>query len=62
MLSDEHREDMHYAGVHTRCRYAPPRSGDGWKKCHLAGKVERFHSHDFDGPLYDACGCAEYAA
>lgn len=56
--------DMHISGVHALCRpadvWAGVRAvGDGTpRKCPLAGKVERFHAHDFDGPL--VCGCADF--
>jgi hypothetical protein len=57
--------DLHGNGVHVHCRPADvwlksigKRVGDGTpRKCLLAGKVERLHSHDFDGPL--VCGCEE---
>lgn len=59
-------EDLHDNGVHTRCTLAPrwagsgQRMGDGTSaKCVKAGRVERFHSHDHDGPL--DCGCEEFA-
>lgn len=60
---DEHRADLHEAGLHIMCRPAllwsgVRRIGDGtWRRCPLAGKMERFHSHEFDGPLI--CGCPE---
>lgn len=52
---------LHANGVHVHCRLAKVwagarRIGDGTAgRCAYAGKVERFHSHDHDGPL--ACGC-----
>jgi hypothetical protein len=57
--------DLHANGVHVHCRPADvwlksisKRVGDGTpRKCVMWGKVERLHSHDFDGPL--ACGCGE---
>ncbi len=60
---DAQKLDLHSNGVHVECKPIP--SGATWKKigdgthrrCPLAGKVERFHSHDFDGPLI--CGCEE---
>lgn len=57
---------MHRSGVHVWCTPIPSgstwRVGDGsHRKCRYAGAVERFHVHDFDGPLWDACGCDEYA-
>lgn len=54
---------LHANGVHTQCRLAPEwvggkRIGDGTAgSCPAAGRVERFHSHDHDGPL--DCGCEE---
>lgn len=54
-------EDMHFNGVHTHCRYAPRSAKSGsWRKCYLAGKVERVHGHDFDGPLWASCGCDDF--
>jgi hypothetical protein len=56
---------LHNNGIHTRCGLADlwtktKRIGDGTpRKCEYAGKVERFHSHDFDGPL--DCGCDDDA-
>lgn len=32
---------QHSCGVHLNCD----------KKCKYSGKVERFHSHDYDGPI-----------
>lgn len=63
----EYVQDLHHNGVHVRCGLADvwlkgigKRVGDGTaRKCVLAGKVEQFHSHDFDGPL--VCGCDETA-
>jgi hypothetical protein len=63
---DDWRTELHEAGVHVRCKLAPLASGsrarhasDGtWRKCPHAGKVERFHSHDFDGSL--VCGCPDF--
>jgi len=63
--------DMHDCGVHTHCTYPTKRTGgavnirlayhDGrcadW--CIKAGTVEAWHTHEFDGPLWDACGCPE---
>ena len=63
----EFKNSLHVNGVHTQCSPVP--SGSTWKKvgdwthrrCTLAGRVERLHSHDFDGPLWVACGCDEEA-
>lgn len=60
-----HKDALHFNGIHTQCKPIP--SGATWKKigngthsrCPKAGGVERFHSHNFDGPLWDACGCPE---
>lgn len=49
-MEETNTEAMHRNGVHTHCT---------WGECRLAGKVERFHGHDFEGPLWDACGCDE---
>jgi len=59
-------KDLHANGVHVYCKLAKvwlkstgKRIGNGSSTgCVYAGKVERFHSHDHDGPL--ACGCDEY--
>jgi hypothetical protein len=52
--------DMHVNGVHTKCIQSRTRLGDGtWRQCPQAGRVDRFHGHDFDGPLWAACGCDE---
>lgn len=63
----DYAQDLHANGVHVHCGLADvwlksigKRVGNGSStKCVLAGKVERFHSHDHDGPL--ACGCDDYA-
>lgn len=64
-------DELHANGVHTECTYPArqtggavgirPRHQDGGRSgwCMRAGRVERFHSHDFDGPLWAACGCEE---
>jgi hypothetical protein len=39
--------DQHESGVHVNCD----------ETCPLNGKVERYHSHDYDGLL--VCGCLE---
>jgi hypothetical protein len=38
---------LHDNGIHVRCG----------RDCEHAGSVERFHSHDHDGPL--VCDCDE---
>ena len=43
--------EQHSNGVHVHCQS---------KECRYAGKVERWHSHDYDGPL--VCGCEEVAS
>lgn len=64
-LIGEYVWDLHNAGVHVECTPADnwtstKKVGDGTpRKCVLAGKLERFHSHDFDGPL--VCGCDDDA-
>lgn len=62
----DHTWDLHMSGVHIECRPADVwartgrRIGDGTpRKCVQAGRVERFHSHEFDGLL--VCGCSEDA-
>ena len=56
---EDWRWDTHNSGVHAACK--APWSGqqmqDHPMKCRYAGKVERIHAHDFDGPL--VCGCTE---
>ena len=60
----DHVWGLHLNGVHIRCTSAPlwagvRRIGDGTPaKCPLAGTVDRFHSHDHDGPL--ECGCPDF--
>jgi|WetSurSiteA1Bulk_404760.scaffolds.fasta_scaffold31457_2 hypothetical protein len=65
--------ELHANGIHTKCTYPKRKTGgasggrtpimpkyqDGNRAdwCVRAGKIDRFHSHDFDGPLWDACGC-----
>lgn len=39
-------EEWHRNGIHIDC---DP------DECESAGKVARYHSHDFDGPLPDCC-------
>ena len=64
----EYARELHANGVHTHC--TAPHGRERWvangqrgrgdltsRNCHLHGRVERFHSHDHDGPL--ACGCEE---
>lgn len=63
--TSDYVQDLHANGVHVHCRLADvwlkgigKRVGDGTpRKCVRAGKVDRFHSHDFDGLL--VCGCPE---
>jgi hypothetical protein len=64
-------DDLHDNGVHTACRFPAKKTGgavgirpsyhDGMvaEWCIKAGSVDRYHSHDFEGTLYDACGCEE---
>jgi hypothetical protein len=65
-MTDNEKTDLHLSGVHVECTLAPKwagvrRIGDGtWRRCPLAGTVERFHAHDYDGPL--VCGCTDFAA
>ncbi|MEU8158008.1 hypothetical protein AB0B94_30515 [Micromonospora sp. NPDC048986] len=57
-------EDLHYNGIHTQCKAAPwgaRASDDTHRRCTKAGTVEQVHGHDFDGPLWDACGCVDWA-
>ena len=62
---NEVKEQLHAAGVHIDCKLADrwagsKRSRDGtWRRCLLAGRIERFHTHDYDGPL--VCGCSDFA-
>jgi hypothetical protein len=64
-MDTDYKAELHANGVHVECKLAPrwaggKRIGDGtWRRCPRAGTVDRFHSHDHDGPL--ACGCPEYA-
>lgn len=64
MNNNQYRDELHFNGVHVLCELAPmwagaKRIGDGTSsKCAKAGTVERFHSHDHDGPL--ACGCGDF--
>lgn len=69
-MSVETLRDMHHNGVHTHCKAPTGKGrivdstghhrGDGTHRaCHLHGRVERFHGHDFEGPLWAACGCEE---
>ncbi|MEV0267731.1 hypothetical protein AB0H43_03065 [Hamadaea sp. NPDC050747] len=54
--------DLHANGIHTQCKTKRTKTGDGsHRDCPRAGKVERYHGHDFDGPLWAACGCEEFA-
>lgn len=64
--------ELHDNGVHTKCTPPAKKTGGavgikpkyqdgghaGW--CLKAGTVEAYHGHDFDGPLWDACGCEEF--
>lgn len=52
--------DQHRSGVHIHCerpRYRPIGTASGVLGralvggCERAGTVDRFHAHDFDGPL-----------
>lgn len=58
------RWDLHGSGIHTECTLAPlwagvRRIGDGTPdRCPLAGRIERFHAHDYDGPM--VCGCDDF--
>ena len=56
-MSSDHKDDLHYNGVHVECRPAGQGNrGDGThRKCTKAGGVERIHGHDFDGPLVYGC-------
>lgn len=59
MPIDDYTWDTHMSGVHVNCR--KPWSGqyeDHPRRCRYAGKVERVHSHDFDGTL--VCGCVDF--
>jgi len=55
--------DLHWNGVHVECRPAHGRLGvsdvGSARRCRYAGKVERLHGHDFEGPL--VCGCTDFA-
>lgn len=66
--------DLHDNGIHTMCSKPTkptggavnirPRLHDGGTPttCMRAGTVEAMHSHDFEGPLWQAgCGCLELA-
>jgi hypothetical protein len=54
-----YRTDLHDAGVHAECSNSGTKTAPRERRCKLAGKVERFHSHEFDGPL--VCGCEDLA-
>jgi hypothetical protein len=68
MSRSDYLADLHYNGVHVLC--SRPTGRGRWvangqhgrgdlthKNCHLHGRVERIHGHDFEGPL--VCGCDE---
>lgn len=63
--NSEYLDDLHGNGIHIRCGKADvwlksigKRVGDGtYRKCARAGRIERLHSHEYDGPL--VCGCEE---
>lgn len=52
---NDQRMQWHASGVHYGCK--PGKNSGSWRSCRHAGKVERFHDHDYDGPL--VCGCDE---
>ncbi len=58
-------DDLHHNGIHTMCHPATGAwstiGSGGSDRCPRAGTVESMHGHDFDGPLWDACGCDEMA-
>lgn len=56
---DDLLADLHYNGVHVRCRPAKRWVGGNGHhhQCAVAGTVEGRHGHDHDGPLL--CGCAD---
>jgi hypothetical protein len=54
-----HVQELHDAGVHVDCVNTGSRHAPREKKCHYAGKIERVHSHEFDGLL--VCGCDDLA-
>lgn len=66
MTARQQLDDQHGAGVHLECTRAPiwagtKRIGDGTsRKCPKAGTLDRFHSHDYDGPL--VCGCRDFSS
>jgi hypothetical protein len=49
MARETYAYELHMAGVHIMCG----------ADCSRAGTIERYHSHDYDGPL--VCGCHEYS-
>ena len=56
-MSAEHLNDLHHSGVHLYCKSANGQKvGHGSPgACRYAGKLEKVHDHNFDGPLI--CGC-----
>lgn len=59
-MSDvEYLKDLHYAGVHIQCASTGSKYAPDFRRCRHAGKIERIHSHEFDGPLI--CGCEDLA-
>lgn len=60
---DHQRNDWHRAGIHVRCERKRKTTwkhlGDGtYQDCPDAGRIARFHHHDFDGPL--PCHCDDF--
>lgn len=51
--------DLHHSGVHVDCVNTGTKHAPAYRKCKYAGKVERIHGHEFDGPL--VCGCDDLA-
>jgi|GEM_PF-5974749 len=57
--ADARKADLHHNGIHVECRPAGRYCNDTWRQCPRAGRVERYHGHDHDGPL--VCGCDDWA-
>lgn len=64
LMSSTYLQAQHDNGIHVYCETAPmwsgaKRVGDGtWKSCPAPGVIERFHSHDYDGP--NVCDCDDF--
>jgi hypothetical protein len=50
---------LHCSGVHVECQPMGRYGGDSPHSCKYAGRVERWHAHDFEGLL--VCGCDDFS-